>query len=81
MEYDARVPRKSTPIYHDDDELSMTQLSEYLGVSLRAANGLVARGNFPGARKLNPNQVKSPWLIPFRDVKDYKKKRAQASSA
>lgn len=77
------MPRK-LPTHQDTDELSIEQLAEYMGIGVRAVNGLVERKRFPNARKVNPKKQKSAWLIPFSDVKAYQEKknaRAKAKEA
>jgi hypothetical protein len=72
------------PTYRDEDELSVLQLAKYFGIGRRSASGLVERGRFPNARRLNPDAQRSAVLIPFRDIRAYestKKRRARALEA
>lgn len=70
-------------------DLTADQTKELLGVTTReAVVAMCNRGEFPGARKLEPDKRTSPWLIPVADVEAYaakrlrkKQKRAQAEMA
>jgi len=57
------------------NQLTTKQVAQRLGVSKRTVNNLVNRGRFPGAYKLDPDSVNSPWLIPTKEVEAFEDRR------
>lgn len=58
--------------------LTLEEAAERLGVTVDWINKLIQRGEFPGARKVDPGKRTSPWLIPADSFLAYEKRRAQS---
>ena len=61
------------------DFLTVSQIAELEGVSVRYIVAEIERGKFPNARKLDPEKQTSAYLIPAKDYAAWKKRRAQSS--
>ena len=51
--------------------LSTKEVARILEVTQRTVQNLNHRGEFPNARKMNPEKTNSPLRIPATDLQDY----------
>ncbi|MEJ2708870.1 MAG: helix-turn-helix domain-containing protein [Anaerolineales bacterium] len=51
--------------------LSVDQVADILEVSNRTVLNLIHRGRFPGAHKIDPESIRSPYRIPKPDLESY----------
>jgi excisionase family DNA binding protein len=59
------------------DDITVAQIAKLLGVTPRAVQHMIKRGEFPNARQI-PGGRTSPFLVPQSDLEAYlKKKRPQ----
>lgn len=57
--------------------LSKSQVAKRLEVSSITVSRWIWAGYFPGARKKNPNNPASHWIIPEEDVLKFEKGKAK----
>jgi len=62
------------PDYKDTDELTPRMALPHLDVdTLQTVQRMARTGKFPGARKADPSQKLSVWLIPWASIKSHPK--------
>jgi predicted DNA-binding transcriptional regulator AlpA len=61
-----------------DRYLRLTEVRAELGLSKTSLQRLVDEGTFPNAKPMHEGRRNSPWLIPIRDVANYKRKKKAA---
>lgn len=57
---------------------SVQQAAERLGMSVETIRRMILEGQFLGARKMRPEKVTSPYVIPECDIQAYERKKQEA---
>ena len=55
----------------DTKYLTTRDIAQRLNVTERTVNNLIDRGYFPGALKIDPRRLNSPYRIPESDYQKY----------
>ena len=60
---------------NNEQQMTVKEVAEELGVSYRTIIRLIHEGMFPGAYKIGSGKT-MPWLIPVSSFEEYKKKHS-----